>query len=156
MARRRTNECPDCGGKGKHTKKCPQLRQSLIPGASVSVRVVPVESRHLADFGPTSAVWEGASAAPEEGSIVRVRPPPGTPPEVIARVLDEVEKAGARAIKVVPPSRAMVIPTEKNEAPRTARAQARDVVMQLVDEANTQDRDALRGVVDHAMGKAGL
>lgn len=126
--------------------------------AKVETRVSTFEvpgSRPLVTVPEDAELWDeklelrpGFLESP--GSIVRVRPPPDASDSRV----EEVRRAitGTAALRVMPRRRKQVVVKRVHAKQRGARA----IAMQLVDEANTVDRDALRVVVDEALSGAGL
>lgn len=90
----------------------------------------------------------------EDGAIIRLRPPAGGAERaeaLKAALLD----AGAAAVKVLPPEpgSATVVNNPTKAAPVRSN---RDVILSIVEEANTDDRDALRALVEDTMDGVGL
>lgn len=97
---------------------------------------------------------------------MRLEPPAGAHPGRVAEVKAALRGAGAAAVALgarprplvlVPGGGVLVVdppaPDAVNGPPGTL---ARAAALALVDEANTQDRDALRAAVEEALGAGGL
>lgn len=87
------------------------------------------------------------------GAFVRVEPPADATDEKVAEVRRRCEQIGAVRVQVLPRRNAadVLVPREKKPHPR-----ARDVVMELVAEANAPDRAALASFVEDIMSRRSL
>lgn len=103
------------------------------------------------------ALWrEPWTADPRElaGAIVRVKPSRDADRDEVQRVREKFLNFGAAAVRVVARAAEAVVVDAYNEL---APAQdVREVVEQMAEEANTQDRDALKRVLESALARAGL
>lgn len=115
----------------------------------------------LVTFEPSADVWALAALAAEAsdlkmfdvaGSIVRLRPPPAAPPEVVERVRAAALACGAAAVQVVPAPKAEPLPDEAREAPAKS-VTAREAVASLVEAANVEDRPALAALCEELMAR---
>jgi hypothetical protein len=111
-----------------------------------------VESaRRLVTIEPEDEHWMDGSFdyAAFEGAIVRVRPPDAWLDAHVETVREEFAKHAA-VVRVLPRRRARVltVPRERRE-----HASARAVVLQLVEESNVEDREALAAFVEGVMGR---
>ncbi len=89
------------------------------------------------------------------GCIVRVRPRAGEEDESeFAHWLSGVREVAARVI-LMPAPASKVVPDAVREAAPQAE-DARRVVMAMVEEANVEDRDALRSLVERTLTENGL
>jgi hypothetical protein len=140
----------------RHAKPRPNpgVRSERIPLSAAPVRTVL----------PTSAAWaysltdlrlSGDAEAAFRGAYVWVQPPEGASDEKVAAVARLVRASGAAAVHVEPRRRSAVVTTPEKAAPPAAHKSVRETVAVLVSEANTNDREALRAVVESALGRAG-
>jgi hypothetical protein len=130
--------------------RVPEVRE--VAGARA---VITVDQQHKAwgyQHGPTDPgilfdyrVFNGA--------IVRLQPPEWMDDRGVETIRAEIEKYGAKVVRVGPRRKSRVL-TEAR-AP-TQHASARAVVMQLVEESNVDDRDALRTFCDAVMQRQGV
>lgn len=126
------------------------------PGSQVTV--CPVEgSPALITIGPEDGCWEsavppGMSVVVWNGSFVRIRPPASASEERIEQVRHLVTQLAAKVV-VEPARRSQPVTAPKERAPHL---QAREVVGLMIEEANVEDRDALRRLCEEVMGRAGL
>ena len=115
------------------------------PGARCEVRAVE-GARAFVTFGPEHAAWQGVGAidssvlAVPEGAFVRLEPPPDAEDALIAEVRVCVESQALRVV-VLPRRRGAVVQAPREKRPHR---KAREVVEELVAEANVEDRGALR------------
>lgn len=128
------------------------------------VKEVPRTARRLHSVLPGSAVWGQVQRAEVdlgwlfesgfEGAIVRLRPPAGIAPAQVEAVKGAVLKAGALAVKVLPPESAGA--TLPAAAKPIHSVGVRQVVQEMVEQANTRNRDALRAFAEDVMSKEGI
>ncbi len=131
-----------------------------VRGAKLPViRVLPLDSVELATVEPDDAVWgmdlsTYSSSRWTPGSIVRIRPPASASIQLILELAKYFRhKVQAKAIKVLPrPSGEVVI----QNVERMAQASPRKVIMTMVDEANTNDREVLRSKMQEVLDSVGL
>lgn len=115
-----------------------------------------VPARALLTVG--EADW-GAPLRPGEqwdvrGAILRLKPPRRATREEVQAERERLLQAGAAAVRVVARvPEAVVVNIDNELAPGQG---AREVVEQMAEEANTKDRDALRGALERAMARGGL
>lgn len=100
-----------------------------------------------------SPVWGGAALRLQARAIVRLRPPADCPPETLQAVQQAFKDVGA-VVRVLPvPTRRMPLQApQQAAAPQPVRA----VVLAMVDECPSANRDALRAVVEHHLAENGL
>ena|ERR1019366_1561833 len=133
------------------------------PGTRVpEVREV-AGARSIITIGPEHQVWGGGSLPVEidvglidaglRGAIVRILPPGQASDERVAWLVGMVKATGAAVVRVGPRRKARVV-TDARAA--TQHASGRAVVMQLVEESNVDDRDALRTFCDAVMQRQGV
>lgn len=147
MARRPMKPIPE------PPKSAPRRKQ--IPG--LNVEAVPVPARRLEIFDETHPIWTGRRCALSglEGAIVRLRPPPGSPTDLVEGVKKTLTDAGVARIKLEE-RRGVVIPREAVEKSKATKSSAREVVLQLVAESNTMDRESLAEIVERTMAEQNL
>lgn len=100
-------------------------------------------------------VWTAAKVGKwkrGQATFARLRPPVDVPEERLAEVRDGLRAAGA-AVVVERAQRAAVVVTAPEVTPISS---AREVVTELVEAANTKDRDALRARVEETMSSVGI
>jgi hypothetical protein len=116
---------------------------------------VPPDSPLWSGKKPCEADWtKGGKELPPPGSFVRVQPPVDAPDSLIGDLRVLLEREG-RIVVVLPKPRTRVV-TEAATPEPIKTSSIRDVVMTMVEEANTQDRDALRTVIETALSEVGL
>lgn len=131
-------------------------------GNTVVVVRVPA-ARTLATLDEEHGIWKGRGnllgIGPKEtweGAIVRLRPPPDVDPARVEKVKAILADAGVARIKLET-RRGAVLPTEAVQKAKPAkRSSAREIVLQLVKEANSSDPDELRDIVERVMAEEGL
>ena len=127
-----------------------RVEERLVEGARAFVTV-----------GPDAFVWKVLEAqhlpADLRGAFVRLEPPGGdaSTDEEIARVRRLCEEAGALRVAVLPRRRAATVLAPRERRPHK---RARDVVAELVKEANLpeEDREAVRALCEGVMAKVGI
>jgi len=129
------------------------------------VTVVPFShSDAVVTIGPESPVWQGPEHLWEyhrdaEKAFVRIRPPATVSDAVLAQIAAEVRKV-AIAVRVDPRPRPDVVPEGSHQGPEGAvmptALSARAIVLQLVEESYSSDRDALRTLCEEAMAAASM
>jgi len=135
--------------------------------SSMSIERVPVQSRELVQVQPDSLLWkmadpglavrasEGVGAVMAKGRIFKLVPPADVDAQRVQQVRRALLEAGAVAVRVgVRATGAREMPTSavelsKPKAPRQA-------VMELVEEARVEDREALREECEYLLGRVGL
>lgn len=128
---------------------------------SDGVEVVPVFARQLMTFDENNPVWKtstlSAVGAGWSGAIVRLRPPADVEDGRVEQVKKAFVEAGAARVKIEA-RRKVVVPRRSHEkAPvERKRSTAREVVMVLVKESNTEDREALLEIVERTMSEENL
>lgn len=129
------------------------------PGFGPKVEVVPLAGARLVTVGPESEAWKvfelPADASKLRDSFVRLRPPVGVTDEAVERVHRLFTGAGAR-VRVEMPNAPIVVSQATEVEEEAAHESAREVVLQLVDEAHTTERDALKGFCESVMAEVGL
>ena len=85
-------------------------------------------------------------------AFVRIRPDTMSDEEV-EQMRAKCIEGGAVAVRVLPRRSAQVLTTPKSAVKTRS---IRDVILQMVKEANTTDRDALTAVAERVMAEAGL
>lgn len=133
-----------------------------------SIERVPVKARELVQVEPDSPLWkvvdpaaavrayEGVGQAKAQGRIFKLVPPADADAQRVQQVRRALLEAGAVAVRVAPrasgtrevPGGSAVV-LSKPKAPRQA-------VMELVDEARVEDREALREECELLLGRVGL
>lgn len=88
------------------------------------------------------------------GAIVRINPA-GVGGEIVADVEAMLRKEGAVAVKVMPAPRTTVV-LESAKRKAEERPRAREVVLKMVADANSADRERLSDLVEAAMAKHGV
>jgi hypothetical protein len=130
------------------------------------VRRVELNARELRTVDETAKVWEEPdqflSIPPLQETrpslrdcILRLQPPEWADPAMVRQVRDAMLKMGAAAVRIDAPTRASTVTASTSPEPPSDRT-LRQVVEQMVAEANTRDRGALAAVVEGAMAGAGL
>jgi hypothetical protein len=120
-----------------------------------TVRVFEVDgSRALATIGPDDPIWDRGSVEPYRGAIVRIARGERTDEQVDALQLRIAQVAAAT--RLLPRRRAGVVVEAPRDPRRSAHKRARELVLQMVGESNTQGRDALRAFCEDVMARAGL
>jgi ADP-ribosylglycohydrolase len=130
-------------------KKLPVLNEPKVEQCEIE------GARRLVTIGPDDPIWEAGSVEPYRGAIVRIVPAAAMTDEKVDSLRLRIAQVAA-ATRVLPRRHAGVV-TEAPRAPeRSAHKRAREIVGQMVDEANTNDREALRAFCEEVMGRAGL
>lgn len=134
-----------------------RLRSSLVAARAHSdrrVRQVQLEPRRLITLRSDARV----ERTDVEGAIVRVQPVPGAADAEVAGFVDRLRSLGVVAVKLLPrpPETSPVAPGETASAEAPTAATIRQTVEQMIEEARTADRDALRELVQEALGRSGL
>lgn len=120
--------------------------------------VIP-KSRELVTIGPESQWWtkterhEGVKIS-AKGSILRLEPPATATDEDVERVCRLFSSAAA--IRINPRGNADRAVYDLVDVSAAAKQSARAVILALVTEARTQDRERLREIVEATMDKVGL
>jgi hypothetical protein len=114
-----------------------------------SARLFTIPANWLGWGKAEDGQWKNA-----EGCFVRVQPPPDVLPQRLADLKRALYVAGAAAVSVQRARRAAVVTQERE--PERPSATAREVVLEMVAEANTKDRAALTERVEKTLGKVGL
>ena len=135
----------------------PKVSERRPPEKS-SIDVVPVvDARSLVTIAADSFVWghdlELAGHDLPPGSLVRLEPPESATDDAVERVSAAAVARGASAVVVLARRKAAVVVQSKQRKPH---AKARDVVEQLVDASNVDDKDALRLLARVVMAGCGL
>jgi hypothetical protein len=116
------------------------------------IREVRIDALRFLTIDEDDPVWEGSELGNVPFSVfVRLRPPPGTTDERIAQVKSFFPNARVRTL---PRRKAQVVTDQKKSKPtyQTIRA----TVLVMVDEANTNDRDALKKLTESTLVEVGL
>jgi len=135
-------------------------RRKRTGSAVVAIRVA-VPSRNLVTLDSDHAIWRSAdpgayAGAPNwPGAIVRLRPPSDVRDGLVEEVRAALAAAGVSRIKLEV-RRGAVLPTEAVDKGTATRSSAREVVLRLVEEANSKDPAALLAVVEKTMAEEGL
>jgi hypothetical protein len=88
------------------------------------------------------------------GVLVRLRPPPDTPADVVEKWRAQVA-AHARAVKVLPVPRSVGVTSTRVEEPRT-RVNVREVVAQVIEESTFEDKPGLSALTEAIMSAVKL
>lgn len=123
-------------------------------------------AREFVTIGPEHPTWRpgrfdengneiDADVVVPEGAFVRVEPPRDATDDAVAAVREAAKKAGALRVTVLPRRRAAVVRAPKERRPHR---RARDVVTELVAEANVreEDRESLRELTEAIMAARGI
>jgi len=120
---------------------------------------VLLDASDLVTIGPEHEAWNGeALVLGGDVGFVRLRPPPGVSEALVERLKAFCTAKGA-AVKVEPHSRAEVVPLDPptfEDGVRMLRRSIREHVEALVEEANTEDKEALKASVEASLSRAGL
>jgi hypothetical protein len=117
--------------------------------------VIEVEgARMLVTIGPDDPIWESGGVESYRGAIVRFVPGDRTDEEIDRLQLRIAQVAAAT--RILPRRRAGVVTEQPREPRRSAHKRARELVGQMIEEANTQDRSALQAFCEEVMSRAGL
>ena len=126
-----------------------------------AVEEVPlVEASRFATIHARDPSWSDPENVLEyhrdlEGAFVRLQPPATASDAVVARVSAEVRRV-ARFVKSDPRPRPEIVPSSSHEKPLPSIVRAREVVIQLIDESYSRDRDALRAFCEEVMERVGM
>ncbi len=88
----------------------------------------------------------------EKGTLVRVQPPAGAPPDYVEALRLSLLKQGASTVKVLPPAPDDVVQVIKNQP--VEQLSHRAVVMKLGEDVASHDPAALMGLLNAAMDHA--
>lgn len=130
------------------------------------VKGFAVPARRLVTLEPLHGIWQTMKGkktvllaiGPKEdwaGAIVRLRPPPDVEEGRIEEVKAALLAAGAARIKLEV-RRGATLPTEAVDKGKATKSSAREVVLQLVAEANSKDPVGLSEIVERVMAEEGL
>jgi len=120
------------------------------------VLTVLVGATGMVTIGAEHPAWADPLKMGEvEGLFVRLVPPLNCPDVDVVRMRVQAEELGAVAVKVERVRRDETISGRPEIAPEPPR-RARDIVMELVAEARTADRERLHARVERALDEAGL
>jgi hypothetical protein len=124
--------------------------------ASVDVRAFD-DARLLVTIDADDRRWKQKSPKLEfqTGSIVRLRPPADTPPEIVQAMRDACAREGASKVVVLPTPRTNVVP-QKIATANGGTIKPRAAVESLVAASTTNDRDALSALCQRVMSEKGL
>jgi hypothetical protein len=120
-------------------------------------RVQRGKARMLITLGPNHAMWRnGATWIPSlyAGALVRLVPPAEATEAEIQANAETLRANGASAVRVMPKAASETVGLPK--APLAPAKPYRAIVMELVEQAATEDREGLRGAVIEALMRAGL
>jgi hypothetical protein len=137
-------------------------RRAGASAARFTVTPVEVDARLFLTVPPDHRLWD--ESRPDRlgfdqkhqtltRAFVRLQPPHDASDAHVAALKKSFELAGAIVV-VLPKPRGAVVLAPVEALP--ASATIRDVVMTMVEEANTSDRDALRDMTEEALGVAGI
>ena len=151
--------------KVEETKAKPKFKASFGDDRA-KVKGFTVPARRLVTLDSLHGIWQTMKGkktvllviGPKEdwlGAIVRLRPPPDVEEGRIEEVKAALVAAGASRIKLEV-RRGATLPTEAIDKGKPTRSSAREVVLQLVSEANSQDPAALSEIVERVMAEEGL
>lgn len=137
-----------------------RVQRETKPGFGPKVEVVPLAGSRLVTVGPESPAWTAfelpGDATKLRDSFVRLRPPPGITEEAVVRVQRLFRSIGART-RVEMPNVPIVVPqVGAEDRVDDSQATVREDVLQIVGEAHTSDRDALRALVEEIMAENNL
>jgi hypothetical protein len=127
----------------------PAMREFFVSGAREFVTFGPALWTENPDLGDS----EVRCSVSLKGAFVRLEPPAEATDEQVAKVKRYCEANGAVRVSVLPRRRAaqVVAPTEKRP-----HRKVREVVAELVDAANVEDREGLRTTCETIMSKRNL
>lgn len=123
------------------------------PSSLRSAQIIRIEkAESMVVFDEQSPVWKTKKLG-GRATFVTLKPPPDASDSLIDEIKTQLYALGARVVNVHAKQKALtVIEQEK----RSASTDVRKVVMTMVEEANTKDRDALRVRVEHSLAAVGL
>lgn len=129
------------------------------PAVPMVPRAVIIPARVLFTIKPDDALWRDPLAsmpAKQAGAIVCLYPPGNVSDERIAALKATLESNGAK-VRVMPraASEAIVAKAKGNDDGGADTRTVREIAMELVDAANTDDREELREVVTAALDAEG-
>jgi hypothetical protein len=147
-------------GRSKAAKKvrASQEEASTKPVSSMfEVRSVALENaRSLVTIGVVDRQLPNYAETAERlnGALVKLTPHPSATDQEVENSRQEIVKAGAVAVRVMPRQRSAVI-TEAARAEAPARESIRQACEALVEQVSSRDKDALRKVVEDVLSKVG-
>jgi hypothetical protein len=145
------------------SRKLRSQAKAIEPTAPVPptmcVQAVIVPARGLLTVRPDHPLWHDDLASvsvPLYGAIVCMFPSGEVSDERIAALKAKLEGAGAK-VRVMPraASEAVVATAKGNIVEGADTRTVREIAMELVDAANTDDREALRDIVNTALDAEG-
>ncbi len=124
-----------------------------------SVKGYELHARPMVTIGPDHVYWDVKREIPDDlvrSAFVRVQPPEGMLSLHLNDVRTHLLKLGAAEVRILPclPSGAVV--TAKEHAKAAPVVSIRATVLDLANNANTKNREALLELVESTMGKVGL
>lgn len=122
-----------------------RVEERLVEGARAFVTIGPEDPRWTLG-------WDSSSDLTTLGAFVRLEPPADASDETVAKMKREAERKALRVV-VLPRRRATAVQAPREKRPHR---RAREVVVELVETANVEDRVALRALCEGAMSKVGL
>lgn len=142
-------------------------RRRKDASADPVVFVGVAEPLRLLTIGEDSEVWNYANGPSSKrllehlrahcaGSIVRLRPLANVADDEVERVRLAVAEAGAAKVTVAPRHKAKVVLEPRQRPGALSPGSMREVVLALVGEANVEDREGLRRVVEKLMAEEGI
>jgi hypothetical protein len=138
------------------------MARKLVDSAKVqkfAVQGVALAAARMVTVKVDDALW--ACAKPSltaPGTFVRLCPPPGVSKQQVDSLRESLLEHGALAVRIVRANNSDVLPQQalQDQVVPKALPGIRDVVGQLVREANTPDKAALEQLVDGVMAEVGL
>jgi hypothetical protein len=129
----------------------------IFDSENVAIARIPIhEATKFFDIGQTHPAWEEHLTPTDLGKIpgafVRVVPPAYVTDEVLERIVAQVKEFLPRALRIHPRTKSAVL-TKMEPMPNKT---TREIVTEIIDAANTGDRDALRARCEEIMGEVGL
>lgn len=140
------------------------MRKSASEKKGARVTAHPVKARELLTVSEGSALWVGVpgpyvagvhAVDDIKGAIVRLKPPPDATDEKVEQAREALLRSGAAAVRVMPRQRKDVVPQKAKRDPVPLRG-PREVVMEMAEQANTEDKAALKSLLEDALSAAGL
>lgn len=133
-----------------------------VPKTTLGVRVtaVAIATPEMFTIEASSELWQldpirvKTMGSKAKGAFIRLEPPEDVSDDHVAGVKAMFLNAGAAAVRVSPRRKRATV-TQASVSKPAPRA-PREAAMQLVAQANTRDRDALKGHVETALAASGL
>lgn len=134
-------------------RKAIQLSSTPAKKVDTKVEAVALDASHLITV---SEPIDDKKLIPKKahGSIVRLRPGAEWGDDMVRETRDHLESVAQKVI-VLPRPSIGIVPAQIFTQPN-ARRSDRDVVLALVEESGSEDREALKALVESVMGECGL